>query len=260
MPDLGSGRQLPRTESRRARSRSTKPRRYRVIKLAKFSIKRPRAALSVWAALAAVLAVIGFGVASTLSPPISVVPGTQSSRAQQFANAKFGPTQLVPILLEGPHAQLNRQGPPLVVALARGRIRVSSRPGTPAAPARGFVPGPTAAMIIVSVDRSEKDAVRYDQPQIQELVSGRSRRRSSRTSPASPRSTARAKRFDVQPASRRAHRSGDPLHAAAVGLRAPVAALAVTAVGGSACWRDSAWSRCSAMSSRSIPSASPRGP
>ena len=37
-----------------------------------------------------------------LSPTITVVPGTQSARAEQLAGAQFGPTQLVPILLEGP--------------------------------------------------------------------------------------------------------------------------------------------------------------
>ena len=204
-----------------------------MIKLAKFSIKRPGAALSVWAALAAVLAVIGFGVASTLSPPISVVPGTQASRAQQLANAKFGPTQLVPILLEGPRAQLNRQGPPLVVALARrAHTRVLSAwdAGTASA---GLRPRPTAAMIIVSVDRSERNAVRYDQPQIENLVSRKI------TAPVRSYITG-------QPSIDRAERSAsisnlrrDELLAVGivfllllVGLRAPVAALAVTAVGG----------------------------
>ncbi len=60
-----------------------------------------------WLAIAAVLTLIGFGVEKTLSPTISVVPGTQSERAQKLANAQFGPTQLLPILLEGPKAQLD---------------------------------------------------------------------------------------------------------------------------------------------------------
>ena len=66
-----------------------------------------------------VLSLIGLGVSHTLSPSVTVVPGTQSSRAQKLSNATFGPTQLMPILLEGPTAQLNRQGPKLVAALAR---------------------------------------------------------------------------------------------------------------------------------------------
>ena len=90
-----------------------------MLTLARFSIRRPKLALAAWAVIAIALSLIGFGVSKTLSPPISVVPGTQSSQAQQLANAHFGPSQLVPILLQGPSAQLNRQGPPLVAALAK---------------------------------------------------------------------------------------------------------------------------------------------
>ena len=75
----------------------------------------------------------------------------------------------MPILLEGPKAQLDRQGPQLVAALAkRSHTRVLSAwdAGTASA---GLRPKPTAAMIVVSVDRSEADAVKYDQPQIDKL-------------------------------------------------------------------------------------------
>ena len=82
----------------------------------------PKGALLAWGLVAVVLAVIGLGVAHSLSPSIVVVPGTESSRAQQLANAHFGPTQLVPILLQAPAAdvaRLERQGPGLVRALAK---------------------------------------------------------------------------------------------------------------------------------------------
>ncbi len=90
-----------------------------MITLAKFSIRRPRTALLGWLVVAGALTAIGLGVSGTLSPTISVVAGTQSARAQELGNAQFGPTQLIPILLEGPKAALNRQGPVLVRALAR---------------------------------------------------------------------------------------------------------------------------------------------
>ena len=144
-----------------------------MIALARLSIRRPRAALAGWSLVALVLMLIGFGVSSTLSPSITVVPGTQSSRAQQLANARFGPSQLVPILLEGPRAALDRQGPGLVRALSkRPHTRVLSAwdAGTASA---GLRPKPTAAMIVVSVDRSEKAAVQHDEPQIDGLVSHR---------------------------------------------------------------------------------------
>src|SRR5690348_13468485 len=90
-----------------------------MISLAKLSIRRPKASLVIWLAVAAVLTLIGLGVSKTLSPSITVVPGTQSARAERLAGAQFGPTQLVPILLEGPKAQLDRQGPKLVALLAK---------------------------------------------------------------------------------------------------------------------------------------------
>src|ERR1022692_1953911 len=142
-----------------------------MIGLAKLSIRRPKLSLALWSLIAIVLTLIGFGVSSTLSPSITVVPGTQSSRAEQLANAQFGPSQLVPILLEGPKAQLNREGPRLVVALTRRpqtRVLSAWDAGTARA---GLRPGPTAAMIVVSVDRSENAVVQLDEPQIEKLVS-----------------------------------------------------------------------------------------
>jgi putative drug exporter of the RND superfamily len=142
-----------------------------MVSLARFSIRRPKLALATWLVVGVVLALIGLNVSNSLSPSVTVVPGTQSARAEQLANAHFGPSQLVPILLEGPRAQLNRQGPALVRALdRRAHTRVLSAwdGGTVSAQLRRSA---TAAMIIVSIDRSERNAVRYDQPQIESLVS-----------------------------------------------------------------------------------------
>jgi hypothetical protein len=106
----------------------------------------------------------------TPAPSVTVVPGTQSARAQQLANAQFGPTQLVPIVLEGPKAQLDRQGPALVRALdKRPNTRVLSAWDGGAATTE-LRKSATAAMLVVSVDRAEADAVRYDEPQIESVA------------------------------------------------------------------------------------------
>jgi putative drug exporter of the RND superfamily len=142
-----------------------------MVTLARFSIRRPKLALAGWLAVGVALALIGLGVSSSMSPSVTIVPGTQSSRAQQLANAQFGPTQLVPILLEGPKAQLDRQGPALVRALdKRAHTRVLSAWDGGAATAE-LRKSATAAMLVVSVDRSEADAVKHDEPQIESLVS-----------------------------------------------------------------------------------------
>ena len=203
-----------------------------MISLGKLSIRRPWAALSAWLIVAAVLTLIGLGVSKTLSPTITVVPGTQSSRAQQLAGAQFGPTQLVPILLEGPKAKLNREGPALVRALVRRphtRVLSAWDAGSASASLR---PRPDAAMIVVSVDRSERDAVRYDQPQIESLVAREI------TAPVRAYVTGQPSIDQAEKNASLANLRQDLLIATGIlflllllGLRAPVAAGLVTAVG-----------------------------
>ena len=203
-----------------------------MVSLARFSIRRPKLALAGWLAVGVALTLIGLGVSSSMSPSVTVVPGTQSSRAQQLANAQFGPTQLIPILLEGPKAQLDRQGPALVRALdKRAYTRVLSAWDGGAATAE-LRKSATAAMLVVSVDRSEADAVKYDEPQIESLV--------SRTIKAPVKSYVTG-----QPSIDRAINSASldnlkhtELIAIGIlfllllaGLRAPIAAALVTAVG-----------------------------
>jgi putative drug exporter of the RND superfamily len=202
-----------------------------MLSLAKLSIRRPKAALAIWLIVGIALSLVGLGVSNTLSPSVSVVPGTQSSRALKLGDAQFGPTQLVPILLEGPRAELNKQGPALVAALAkRPHTRVLSAwdAGTASA---GLRPTPTAAMIVVSVDRSEANAVKYDEPQIENLVSHRitSPVRSYITGqPSIDRAEKNASLSDLRRNELLA--VGILFLLLLIGLRAPIAALLVTAV------------------------------
>ncbi|MGZ8647951.1 MAG: MMPL family transporter [Solirubrobacteraceae bacterium] len=138
--------------------------------MARLSIRRPRAALTFWAILAVALALLGLGVSDSLSPSISVVPGSESSRAQQLSHSEFGPSVLVPILLEGSPAQLDRQGPKVVVALSkRHDTRVMSA-WSRGDSGKALRPRPGAAMIVASVARSEKQMVETVQPQIERTV------------------------------------------------------------------------------------------
>lgn len=141
-----------------------------MLHLARFAIGRPRIALAVWAVVAAVLIAIGLGVDHKTSPSITVVPGTGSSRAQTLAREHFGPSILVPILLQGPKAQLDAQGPKLVRDLsARSDARVMSAWSTGEA-GTSLRPRPTAAMIVVSVARTETYMVKKGQTRIEALV------------------------------------------------------------------------------------------
>ncbi len=183
-------------------------------------------------AVAVVLGAIGFGVNHSLSPSIVVVPGTESSRAQTLANAKFGPTQLVPILLQGPAAALNRQGPRLVRDLVR-------RPHTRALSAwdagvasQGLRPSAGAGMIVVSVDRPEKQVVSTDQPQIEALVA-RDISRPVRASVTGQPSIDRALKDEALLTTRRCEliALGILFLLLLAGLRAPLAAGVVTLIG-----------------------------
>ncbi|HUN78276.1 MAG TPA: MMPL family transporter [Solirubrobacteraceae bacterium] len=206
-----------------------------MLRLASLSIRRPLAALIVATVVAVALAAIGLGVDHSLSPSIVIVPGSESSRAAHLYEARFGPSELVPILLQstpGEVAKLESQGPALVRALARRpHTRVLSAWDTGAA-AQGLRPSRTAAMIVVSVDRPEKDVVDYDQPQIEALV----RRQIAspvRASVTGQASIDRALKETTLSQTRRAE-----LIAVAIlfvllliGLRAPLAALLVAVVG-----------------------------
>lgn len=78
-----------------------------VISLAKLSIRRPAMALAAWLVVAAALSAIGFGIPKAVSPSVTVVPGTQSARAEiPFADTdlinvrQFGLEMAVAILLD----------------------------------------------------------------------------------------------------------------------------------------------------------------
>ncbi len=141
-----------------------------MVRLADLAIRRPVPTLLVWIAIAAALALAGFGVSDQVSPSIYTVAGSQSSREQTLANDKFGAGVLVPVLLQGPQAQLDQQGPQVVRRLAaRGDTRVMSAWDTGPA-AKALRPSPTSAMVVASVAHNERDMVATYQKQIDETV------------------------------------------------------------------------------------------
>lgn len=203
-----------------------------MIRLARLSIERPRAALAAWGVVAVALALIGLGVAKSVSPTIVVVPGTESSRAQHLTDAQFGPTQLVPILLQGPSQELNRQGPKLVTALVKRPHTRALSAWDAGAASQGLRPSADAAMIVVSVDLPEKTVVNVAQPQIEAVVA-HTIAKPVRASVTGQASIDRALKDQSISTTRRAE-----LIALAIlfvllllGLRAPLAAVAVTLVG-----------------------------
>jgi putative drug exporter of the RND superfamily len=82
-----------------------------------FSLRHPRATLAVSFVAIVVLAVLARGVAEKLQPSSLSVPGTESARGNDLLDEHFGDTAPFAILLRGPAAQLDVQGPRLIRAL-----------------------------------------------------------------------------------------------------------------------------------------------
>ena len=204
-----------------------------MIRLARFSTRRPFAAFAAWLALAVALAAIGLGISHSLSPTIVVVPGSETARAEHLAESNFGPSVLVPVLLEGPKAQLDAQGPALVKALAARRdTRVLSAwdIGDAAASLR---PDATHAMLVASVAQTEEQMVDGVQAQIDRIVAQQI------SAPVTPFITGTptidlATKDQSLDTARRAELLALPILflILLVILRAPVAALVLTAFGG----------------------------
>ena len=123
-----------------------------MIRLARLSIRRPRAALTFWAIFAVVLSLIGLGVSDSLSPSISVVPGSESSRAQTLAEVRVRPVRA---RADPPRGAGGPARPPGSRSSSsrsskRGDTRVMSAWSTRRV-RPGAAPAPDAAMIVASV-------------------------------------------------------------------------------------------------------------
>ncbi len=91
------------------------------------AVRHPRLTLAVWIVLTLILAVQGLSFGERITPSSLDVPGTSSARAQAVADRYFGTEASIPVVLEGPRAELDEQGPELAAALrANGGLRVLS--------------------------------------------------------------------------------------------------------------------------------------
>jgi len=114
---------------------------------------RSACTLLAWGLSIIVLALLGRGLEGRLAPMSLAVPGTASARAEAMLAARFGNTIPIAVLLRGPPAQLDRQGPRLVAALrAIGQVRVLS-PWDRGTRVGSLRPQPGAAFVLVTYIR-----------------------------------------------------------------------------------------------------------
>lgn len=112
---------------------------------------RPRLTVAVWAAAIAALGLASIGLEDRLAQTNLIVPGSESARHFDLAKSRFGGSEFVPVVLEGPPRALDAQGPRLAAALRRQPgVGVVSPWDGPRAAAE-LRPSGRAAMLLASV-------------------------------------------------------------------------------------------------------------
>jgi RND superfamily putative drug exporter len=119
--------------------------------------------------IVAVLGVIGLGVEGDLQPTSLAIPGTASSRGESLARENFGESVPFAVMLRGPAAAIDRQGPRLVAALRLDRAATTTSPWERAAPA-ALRPRPDRALVLVDFHLPLATAIRDTVPALERTL------------------------------------------------------------------------------------------
>lgn len=137
----------------------------------KSSAGRAGLVLGAWTLAIAALALLGTGIEERLAPTSLLVPGTQSARAHATLEREFGNAVPVTVLLEGPPAAVDDQGPRLAGALRRERgVEVMSPWDGSGAALRSLRPRRGVALLIASFQRPESKAMSEVVPAAKRIV------------------------------------------------------------------------------------------
>jgi RND superfamily putative drug exporter len=130
--------------------------------------------LAVSLAAVAALAAVGLGVEDRLAPTSLSIRGTSSAQGEALAEERFGDSSPFTILLRGPAAALDRQGPALVAALRRELAATAIAPWQRGAPA-GLRPGPGRALVLADFHLPLAEAMRETVPAVEATLRERIR-------------------------------------------------------------------------------------
>jgi RND superfamily putative drug exporter len=133
------------------------------------SLRHPRRALAVAAALIVALSAFGFSLEEKLSPSSLDIPGTQTERANKLLRERFGDTAIFAILLQGPAGAIDRQGPELVRAL-RQDPKVTTVSPWDRGSVDGLRPGPRRALIVADFHVDGAEAARDKVPLVEDIL------------------------------------------------------------------------------------------
>jgi RND superfamily putative drug exporter len=132
-------------------------------------LRHPRRVLAVAALVFAGLGILGAGLGEKLSPSTLDIPGTSTSHATELLREHFGDSATFPILLRGPAAAIDRQGPELVRVLRRDPRVTTLSPWDRGSVAR-LRPGPRRALIIADFHVPVAEAVKESVPRLNEIL------------------------------------------------------------------------------------------
>jgi putative drug exporter of the RND superfamily len=136
---------------------------------APLSLRHPRRVLGAAIVAIAALGILGLGVESRLTPTSLSVPGTPSARGGSLLQAHFGESAPFAILLRGPAAAIERQGPVLIRALRRDPDVTTLSPWDGQGLAR-LRPSPRKALILADFHATPAAAVRDVVPRLNEIL------------------------------------------------------------------------------------------
>jgi putative drug exporter of the RND superfamily len=132
-------------------------------------LRYPRAVLAIAAAVLVVLGIVGTGTNDRLDPTVLDVPGTESARGNEMLREHFGETAPFAILLRGPGAAIDRQGPELIRELRRDPQVTTLSPWDVGSVER-LRPNPNKALIIVDFHVDTRTAVNETVPHLNEVL------------------------------------------------------------------------------------------
>jgi putative drug exporter of the RND superfamily len=115
------------------------------------------------------LGLIGTGVEGRLEPTTLTVPGTASAEANQLLREHFGDSAPFAILLQGPGAEIDRQGPELVEAL-RAEPGVTTLSPWDRGSVSRLRPSPNKALVLADFHTDIKTAVNGTVPRLEEIL------------------------------------------------------------------------------------------
>jgi RND superfamily putative drug exporter len=133
-------------------------------------VRHPKLTLAAALAVLVVLAGLGSGVDGKLKPVSLTVPGTESARADGLLREHFGDSSPFAILLQGPSAAIEDQGPRLIAVLRRDPRASTISPWDRGIGLAGLRPDRRTALVLADFHVSPDTAMEKTVPRLERLV------------------------------------------------------------------------------------------